>query len=198
MSADDPFKDYERFILPPEAAQPENPDKIIEMLVGQQISRVIYFQDAGMFGGAQLGLMLRSHMRPVFMAADGEHLAALKKAKAYPYRWGIAVTLFEALRIVTDRMDQAMRSDRRRMGEDPPDTLQERVEGELILGVVRETGPDHAEQLRLELSGHLDFTITATRGAGDLFAGLHLDVNENLNRSVFPMGPDALGPRRRN
>lgn len=185
--------------MPPDMMREERPDRLRDMMVGQQIARLVYFQDPSMFQGAQVGFMLRSHLRPVFLAADGEHLAALKKVPRWPYRWAIAMTLFEALTITTASMERAMTSDRHRVGDAPPDALQKRVEGELVLGAhhIAEPTKEGGEQIRLELSGGWDLWIRATPGAGAIFAGLELDLLDNVGRSVFVM-KDPSGPRRRN
>lgn len=193
MSTFDGFK-----AISPDNFEPTPRRAVEEMLVGEQISRLVYFADTSMFQSAMAGLVCVSTERVCIMAAPGEFIAALRKIPRYPYRWGLAMTYFDRLTIVTPSMARKMRSDRRRVGDEPPDEVQKRVEGELILGVpkVEEPSKDGGERIRLELRHYnLWFTAEAPAEGSSLYAGLFVDVEDVVNREVFIMG-DGRGKKR--
>lgn len=148
---------------PNDILTPEPNQYIYERMVGTQIGRLIYFEDANAFGGEQVGFMLSNQTRPLIWAAPvpPEVEGARFPVILFP-------TWFEAQTIITARMLRQVSQDRHRTGEATPDELQQRVEGEIIVGwnSPPEPNPWGGQKVRFLLSSSLELHVDAAP-AGD-------------------------------
>lgn len=191
--------------------QPRN--TIEEMCVGRQITRLSYLGDGNRYGGAQAGLRLRDSARPIFLAAPGAYLAELRKLPSWPFRWAVALDFLERLTIISPRVEMELRMGRHKPGsEDPPDEVQRRVEGEVILGIPPQHEPtkDGGERIKLELTGGINLWIEGEPGQGvvsqrnaeggwdqiPVTAGLFMWTEDHVQREVIVFGKGTGRPRR--
>lgn len=153
--------EYEAVGLPqPDVLQAETVDRVLERVVGQQISRLEEFDDENPQGGAQVGFVLRSHERPLYWAFP---VPPGLVAVGYCAVW--CPTWLPAQSIITRSMERLVTSDRQ--GESyTPNPLYRRLEGEVIRGVrfLEEANQFGGQTIHFELSGGYQLKLLALPG----------------------------------
>lgn len=154
-------EDYEQVSVPqPDVLQPETIDRVLERVVGQQISRLEEFDDANPQGGAQVGFVLRSHERPLYWAFP---VPPGLVAVGYCAVW--CPTFLPAQLIVTRSMEKLVTSER--AGESyTPNELYLRLEGEHIRGArfLEEANAFGGQTIEFELTGQMQLRLLALPG----------------------------------
>lgn len=178
-------EEYREVHLPYTA--PIRPTYLREMLAGKQIARLVgTFPEANPFGGSMGGLELTDAIRIVFMAQPTPPHSTFGAR--------IVWTQFERLKIITPQRLNHFGRSRRQAGENPANRIQERVEGEVILGVPTTPEPNEfgGETIRLELLGGGDLLIKAIPKATPNFTANHVwQWRRGAARNVFVMGRGA-------
>lgn len=180
------FDSYEEFPASPFEV-PVRPTVLREMLEGQQIGRLTMLHDPNPFGGRQFGLELTSSARLVFMAVPEQ--------RGSEYRWRLRWTLFEAMKIITPSMVRHFARDRHALGEDPPNALQQRIEGDIIRGApsCTDVNEDQGEVIRLEMLSGATVEFHARPGNEHWTATCQWRWRRGRHRHVVFMG--GAGPR---
>lgn len=148
---------------PGDILTPEPNQYIYERMVGMQIGRLIYFEDANAFAGEQVGFMLSNQTRPLIWAVP-----VPEEVEGARFPVILLPTWFEAQRIITARMLKQVSQDRHRTGEAAPDELQRRVEGEIIVAWTSPAEPNRwgGQKVRFLLSSSVELHVDAAP-AGD-------------------------------
>ena len=192
------FDEYGDPLVPnPDVLEPETVDRVLERVVGKQISRLVEFADVNPKGGAQVGFELRTHERPLYWAFPvPEPLQAAGYCAVWCPQW------FPAQMIVTRSMEGRMTSDRG--GESyTPNPLYRRLEGEIIRGAkfLDEANQYGGQTILFELSSRMQLRLLAIPGRAHglpsrFSANYKLELKLPPKSTVFgPLdGPSIITP----
>ena len=149
--------------------KPINPAHLRDMLPGKQIGRLVgTFPEANPWGGSMAGLELTDSTRIVLMA---------QPTPLHPvYGARVAWSQFERLNIITPSMVRHFTRSRRHAKEEAANRMQERVEGQVVLGVMTTRVPNEwgGETARFELSEGWDLFMMAIPKATANFTANHV------------------------
>ena len=137
----------------PQGEHPEPRTRLQERLEGQQISRLYYLTEPGPTGSYGLALELTDGAKLIIFAGRDRYS---QYSARLLFRW------LERPLIVLPRMERAFAGGRDTVA-DPPDDLQQRVEGSLIRGVIHHRTPNvhGGEVLEMEFSDGARLSLSA-------------------------------------
>lgn len=170
--------------LIPQGEHPEPRTRLQERLEGAQVSRLYYLTEPGPTGSYGLVLELTDGAKLIIFAGRDRYSAYSARLL---FRW------MDRPLIILPRMETAFSGGRDPVA-DPPDALQQRIEGSVIKGVhhVRTPNEHGGEMMELELSGggrlHLAARPIEKRTAhGPLLADIEYTYTEpERTRVVMP------------
>ena len=168
----------------PKGEHPEPRTRLQERLEGQQVSRLFYLTQPGPTGSYGLVLELTDGSKLIIFAGRDRYS---QYAARLLFRW------MERPFIVLPRMERAFAGGRDPVA-DPPDDLQQRIEGSVIRGVhhVKTPNPHGGEVLELEFTGGGRLHLAARpleklTAEGPLLADIEYDYTEpERSRMVMP------------